>query len=242
MFKIFVKVIFLMVVFEFNFSNLFSQTHEIGLQLGAMNYKGELAPIINYRETGQGWGVFYRANVSKAMSLRLNGLFGTIEGDDKNSTSNFALERNHKFRTNLWEVSAVAEYNFLNFRNEGRKKNERKQKFTPYLSAGVGYMQFVPMFNATPTYSTYSVIIPLGVGMKWAVSKQINLGFEFVARTTFTSSLDDLGLKTNKNQTQNNNPKYYTGNPNSNDRYFFTCLTLSYLIKDKGKDCPVIVE
>lgn len=247
MFKIFLKNlphIFIAILFAFFISSSFlsAQTHEVGLQIGAMNYKGELANIINYKSTQQGWGVFYRANISKAMSLRLNGLFGTIADSDKNSNDNFASQRNHQFRTNLWEISAVAEYNFLNFRNEGRKKIERKQNFTPYFSFGIGYMQFVPMLNNAPTYDTYSIVIPLGVGMKWAVSKRINLGVEFVARNTFTSNLDDLGLMTNRTQTQPNNPKYYTGNPNSNDKYFFTCFTLSYLIRDKGKDCPVVVE
>ncbi len=243
MFKIFFKIsVIIFFSFVFNISFIFAQTHEIGLQGGAMNYKGELAEIINYKDTQQGWGFFYRANISKAISLRMNGIFGSIAGNDNNSTDNFALQRNHKFKTNLWELSAVAEYNFLNFRNEGRKKIERKQNFTPYLTAGIGYMQFAPMFNTAPSYATYSLVIPLGVGMKWAITKQLNLGFEFVARNTYTTYLDDLGVMTNKNQTQNNNPKYYTGNPNSNDKYFFTSFTLSYLLKDKGKDCPVIVE
>ncbi|TAE45490.1 MAG: hypothetical protein EAZ44_05010 [Cytophagia bacterium] len=239
---IFKGIILLLVGIIIDQSSTFAQTHEIGLQVGAMNYKGELAPIVNLKDTQQGWGLFYRANLTKAMSLRINGLFGTIEGSDKNSNDLFARQRNHQFRTNLWEISLLGEYNFLNFRNEGRKKVERKQNFTPYLSFGIGYMQFVPMLNGAPSYSTYSLIIPLGVGMKWAIGRNFNAGVELVARNTYTTYLDDLGLMTNKGQTQPNNPKYFTGNPNSYDKYFFTSFTISYLIRDKGKDCPVVVE
>jgi hypothetical protein len=235
------KNLFIFIFFALPFMTN-AQTHELGVQIGLMNYRGELAPVINYQDTRQGWGFFYRANISKAVSLRLNGLYGSIAADDKKSTDKFALERNHQFRTNLWEISGVLEYNFLNFRNEGRKLRERQQNFTPYLSGGIGYMQFRPFFNTNPNYDTYSVIMPLGVGIKFAVGKYFNVGAEFVSRITFTKYLDDLGVITNKNQIVPNNPKYYTGNPNRNDAYFFTNITLSYVIPDKKKDCPVIVQ
>jgi hypothetical protein len=165
-------------------------------------------------------------------------IYGQIAQDDANSGDLFAKTRGHKFETDLFEFSAQWEYNFLNFRLQGNRLNERKQNFTPYLFCGLGYLQFTPKYNQNPNYSTRSVVIPLGVGVKYALTQNLNLGLAIGARATFTDQLDDMGVQVNQGASSTRNPKYYT-NGGGNDQYYYTQLTLSYVIGDKGKECPV---
>jgi hypothetical protein len=62
----------------------------------------------------------------------------------------------------------------------------------------------------------------MGMGIKYRASRRINLGFELVARKTFTDKLDGVD-------------SYYIGvhqtaNPNTNDWYYVTAITLSYTV------------
>ena len=119
-----------------------AQTHEVGIQAGVANYKGELAPSINYDTPGPYANVFYRANLGKAFSLRGNASFSKISDNDSGSDDTFARLRNHNFSTIVLELSAQAEYNFLNFRGGGRYE---KQSFTPYVFSGIGLVVFLSL-------------------------------------------------------------------------------------------------
>jgi Domain of unknown function (DUF6089) len=216
-----------------------AQVHEAGLSGGLANYKGELAEVINYKSPGPYLNVFYRANFNRVWSFRLNFSLSRISADDSNSNDDFALARNHSFKNNLLEFSGQFEYNFLNFRSG---KPNAYDSWTPYLFSGIGMAKLDPIQNAQPNYSTWSAVIPLGVGIKMAISERINLGIEFGSRFTFTDYLDDLGLNRSKDIPPSSlNPKYYTGNTNDKDMYFFTGASLSIVIPNKGKNCPIKV-
>lgn len=218
------------------FASLSAQVHEVGIIGGIANYQGELASFMNVESPGPLGGIFYRANVSRSFSIRGNLGFAQISDDDADSDENFALQRNHSFRTIIIELSAQAEYNFLDFR--GGKRGE-SQNWSPYVFAGLGVYKTEPLDNEQPTYSTTGVSIPLGVGLKAVLSGNFNIGFEFGARFTFDDRLDDLGLDVNSTVQTNLNPKFFSGNPDDNDMYFFSGITLSYVVPNLGKDCPI---
>ncbi|NJO00894.1 MAG: porin family protein [Bacteroidia bacterium] len=187
-----------------------AQTHEVGLSLGVANYQGELSRWANVSSPGPHGGIFYRANLGQALSLRGSFTLSQISEDDANSDEVFAQVRNHEFRTLLLELAAQVEYNFFNFRG-GRRSNS--QDWTPYLFAGLALLKMEPLDNEQPTYETYSASIPLGVGIKAVLAGNFNIGAEVGARFSFTDYLDDLGLDVNSTRTSPLNPKYYTGNP-----------------------------
>lgn len=216
---------------------LYAQTHEVGFMGGVANYKGELAKAINIDSPGPLGSLFYRGNLSKAISFKAGFSFAKISDDDATSDDQLAQVRNHSFNTVIIELSGQFEYNFLDFRAGSRTVD---QSWTPYLFTGINYLKIDPLNNSQPSYSTKGASIPLGVGIKAVLSDRINLGFEFGGRFTFTDYLDDLGVDANSN-IPNLNPKYYTGNPNNSDMYFFTGVFLSYVFPDKRKNCPVVL-
>ena len=214
-----------------------AQTHEVGLIAGVANYKGELANVINLDTPGPYGALFYRANLSQAVSFKGAFSFARISDDDANSNDALAQARNHNFNTVIIELSALIEYNFLDFRGGSRTTD---QYWTPYLFSGINYLKIDPLNNSQPSYGTAGASIPLGLGLKAVLSDNVNIGFEFGGRFTFTDFLDDLGVDANTGS-PNLNPKIYTGNPNNSDMYFFTGIYLSYVFPDKRKNCPVIV-
>ncbi len=213
-----------------------AQTHEIGFQGGIANYRGELSDFINIDNPGGSFGMFYRANAGRAFSYRITASLSWIQENDANSDDAFAMARNHSFETRIFQLGLRAEYNFLDFR-KGRKG--LSGRWTPYVSGGLAMIKLDPSLNLQPTYETFSAVIPLGVGIKAQLSPRLNFGAEFITNFSFSDRLDDLGVNVNNISALSRNPKYFTGNPNDNDIYFTTLVTLSYVIPDPNIDCPV---
>lgn len=199
------------------FSNLaLAQRLEVGIGGGVVNYKGDISPGINLNEPHPGGQVFLRHNPGKAVSLTYGFMLGRFASSDQNREDAFAKQRNFSFSTRFVEISAVAEYNFLDYRDEQDRIN-----FTPYLFGGIALFRFEPQQNYRPTYDLYQIGIPFGVGMKYVLGGSWNLGVAFGARKTFTDYLDDLGgIDTNN--------RFRSGNPHDKDMYFYTSVSISY--------------
>lgn len=239
-FTLHMRIIFLVLsILLFSIHTAFAQLHEVGFLGGVANYKGELAEYINWKSPGPFVSIFYRANFSRVWSFRMNLGIGRISANDENSEDRFAQLRGHSFKSNLVEFSGQIEYNFLNFRGGDPRSPEY---WTPYVFTGLGMNKIDQIQNTRPNYSTWSASIPLGIGIKAAVADRLNIGVEFGARFTYTDYLDDLGLDTNSGVPPGSlNPKYFTGNPNDKDMYFFTGLSLSWVVPQRGKNCPIKV-
>lgn len=231
------KILTLSVLFNtLSLTLAWAQVHELGFMGGAANYRGELAPNVNLSDPGVFAGIFYRANVSPALSLRFNLNYGQIQASDFDSETAIAQARRHEFTTALWEFSGQFEYNFLDFRG---RRNSGSQYWTPYFFAGFGAFKMEPLQNNQASYTTLQALIPMGVGFKAEIGEFWNLGFEIGTRFTFTDYLDDLGLERSSNPISSLNPRFAEGNPNDKDLYFFSGISLSYVFPFKGKDCPV---
>ncbi len=218
--NLFVVFLFLVVFVQFGVA----QSLEFGGSIGALIYKGDLAPRIDPRNAGLGGMFFFRHNVSPIVDLRYQIQAGQISGKDSRFNSAQAAIRNASFKNTILELDAIMEYNFLNYR-ETPKTFKRSEKWSPYLALGLGVMLFNRLSDdggiVTPT-------IPMGFGVKWATSKQWNLGAEFMARKTFTDALD--GFATNDKLTVQ---RTFT---NDQDWFTFFGIMASYTIY--GVHCP----
>ncbi|QHT69538.1 outer membrane beta-barrel protein [Rhodocytophaga rosea] len=194
-----------------------AQRLEIGAGGGAMLYKGDLAPELIPKFARPGATIFLRHNPGKAISLKYSFSLGRIFADDRETDDNFANQRNRFFNTRITELAATAEYNFLDYRSDKARK-----PWTPYLFGGIAVYKFDPVENLRPEYKLTQLALPFGVGFKYVLGGQWNLGIEFGARKIFTDYLDDLGGDLNTTN------KFQNGNPNDKDMYVFTTLTVSY--------------
>jgi hypothetical protein len=103
----------------------------------------------------------------------------------------------------------------------------RQTKYTPYVSAGLGY---------SINYSGDAVshlYLPFGGGFKANLGKRMSGGVEVNMRKTFTDQLDGV---VNVGSEGGGSP---VGN---NDWYFFTGIFISYKIFEYRDPCPAMQE
>ncbi len=199
--------------------------HEFGVGLGGFNYTGEINQRYNFVNYRPGGMAFYRYNSANSItSFRLGFSIGQLSGSETKSKEVTAAIRGASFKSNITELSLMGEYNFINYRHK-----KQLIRFSPYLTGG--FALFTSGTAAVTTNSKAEMsnnssginfAIPFGLGVKFILSQNWNLGTEFVARKTFTDYIDGIsnayiGKKS-------------TGNPLDNDWYYYTGLTLSYTI------------
>ena len=202
-------------------------TSELGIGLGATNYRGEISPQYQLQNNRPAVTAFYRKDVSVPITVRGALMAGLLRAADDNVTGvNGAVPPLLAYRqanTKGWlaEASAVVEYNFLDYH-----RRTDKVHFTPYLFAGLAlfYANTTTVTNNAALAgnfnrqgSQFGVALPAGVGFKYALSQHLNLGLETGVRKAFTDQLDHLGDQT---------PLLV--NTHDQDWYYFSGLSLSY--------------
>ena len=120
------------------------------------------------------------------------------------------------FKTVLFEGSAVAEYNFLNYVDRRSAIN-----WTPYVFGGLGYNFFKPDVKIGD-YKTSGLVVPYGVGIKYQIRRPWNIGVEFGARKTFNDHLDNLGGEPVSGN------KLEQGDPTKKDAYSYLRFSVTY--------------
>ena len=115
--------------------SLRAQTWEIGGNVGAAGYMGDLNPGNPLQISGPALGVFGAKNFDGYWSLKLKYTFGIIAYADKNSSDPQFRARNLSFRTTLNEGALLGEFNFFKYVPE-----VGQNKFTPFIYFGFGFV------------------------------------------------------------------------------------------------------
>lgn len=181
---------------------LYAQKMDIGVMLGGSYYYGDVVNELEPSTIRPAFGGFLRYRLTDRLAVK--GFLGytKVAGDDALSESQWQRERNWSFETSIFETSAQLEFNLIEDRNRGRRFSN---PFIPYLFGGFGFFSFNPTsevagvsYSVAPlqlsgkSYSTSAYNIPLGIGFRYYVAKNIQLGFELGIRYTTTSYIDDI--------------------------------------------------
>jgi len=230
----------------------------------------------NMNTTKLAFGAFYAAYPTQWLGFRLSATFGSIEGDDGNITpkggdEETRLARHLDFRSKIIEGTIMAEVYPTVFLEE--EPDDVTARLRPYGVIGLGLFHFNPQgsyrnqygdvtwvdlqplhtegegFPEYPDRKPYKLTqmnIPIGVGIKYFLSENLNLSFEIVHRKTFTDYIDDVSTRyvdptlfakylspsqatialamSNKSAQGYNTPGYGVnakrGDPTQNDAYF----------------------
>lgn len=177
--------------------------------IGGTSYIGELNPYTPYKGVNLAGGLLYRYNVHSRMSVRLNLLYGKLEGDDANSELAVNKDRNLSFHTDIFELAAGVEFNYFPF-----QLGHDRYRGTMYVLAEIGVFKMNPktMFNDSEVelqplgtegqgtslssknnYRLTQLTVPIGVGAKISVGSRASINFEIGLRKTFTDYIDDVG-------------------------------------------------
>jgi opacity protein-like surface antigen len=196
---------------------------DIGIFAGGSYYMGEVNPVRHFYRLSPDFGAIYRHNFNPRNSVRFHAIYGSLRGSDLDFTNNFQQSRGYSFQTSFLEVAANTEFNFFPY-----QYGKRKDRYTPYVTAGIGY-DFV--FDSEKKGTT-DLVITYGAGFKFNVNRHISAGCEWSFRKTFNDHLDGI------NNPGTDNAVFY----HNNDWYsivgiFITYKFLSYLL-----ECPAYEE
>ncbi len=242
---------------------------ELGLMGGVATYTGDISKQNTFFSTGDynaAFGGFARYTFHPLIAARVGFNYGNLSGSDAKSTDGSRLKRNLSFRTKLYELSLIGEFNIL-----GYQPYNLVRPWSPYIFAGVAGFVFNPqaeldgvLYDLQPLgtegqglegneapYKLTQFSIPAGIGVKYAINDQWNLGIELGGRKTFTDYIDDISrayvadevLLINRgevaaalaNRTGNVQAGGAArGSDKYDDWYFMAGLTISYNFTDNG--------
>lgn len=183
-----------------------AQNSEFGIFAGTSFYLGELNPTTLFAQPGMAGGFVYRYNLTPRWAFKADFIFSNVSASD--ATTNGGYARNLSFFSPITEFSAEAELNFFKLYNQ-----TRKNRFTPYIFAGITCFSFDPQATLNSTtyelqslgtegqglidqpkrYSLTNFAIPFGIGFRFTIGRYFSIGAEWGMRYTFTDYLDDVG-------------------------------------------------
>lgn len=200
-------------------------------------------------------GLGFNYYLSNIFCFKTNFNFLQLNGNDEWGKN---YQRMLKFRTYLFDVSAIVEYNYMN-------RYLKNSIFS--ASSGIAVINFYPMgkYNGkwyslqkvgtegqglkpgSKKYLPLALSIPINVGYYYILNNRDKFGFEICFRKTFTDYIDDVsGQYYDNNEILNKKGEEaayladprpvkaqagtYRGNPGKNDNYTFVNLSYRRLL------------
>ncbi|PCH91997.1 MAG: hypothetical protein COB85_08610 [Bacteroidetes bacterium] len=193
------------------------RTSEVGLFGGVSYYLGDLNVNRHFHLSQPAMGIVHRYIFSPHFALKNSFYYGTIAGDDAKSGDALQMKRNLHFKSSILDISVQLEFNFFPFdesKTDRVVSREEKWYFSPYVFIGLSLFSFNPKaeYNGTwfelqplgtegqgtiaypdkQKYSLTQLAIPIGGGIKYDISKKVNIALEWGIRKTFTDYIDDV--------------------------------------------------
>ena len=237
---------------------------EVGAFGGVSYYKGDLNPAYDFLGSKPAYGFVARYPIGTRWAVRGNAFFGKVSGDD--NKSKFNESRGLNFESKIRDFSATIEFNFFDYFTGSKRNNLSPYLFVGLgyftfnpQSEGVDLQSLGTEgqnvnFSGRKPYNLSSFAMPFGFGVKYSLNSRLSLGFEWGMRKTITDYIDDVsttyylygsqidpGNTAEKlsDPTQLHEPMQERGNPETNDWYNFTGVTLTYKFRlFYGKGCP----
>lgn len=210
-----------------------AQVNEVGVFLGGANPISDVGRQLYVFPNNIAFGVHYKRNVHNRYSLRAGVNRITLSAADAQAFSQGMRYRDLRFRNDLIEVNAGAEFNFFPY----EMKRSLGRPFTPYVYTGLSFLWYNNLYynllegnEAIPTGRVEKTLaIPLALGVKMRVSSRLILGFEVMGRYAFTNNLDG-GSPTHDRLLK-------VGNQNSFDGFSTIGLMLTYTFGEYPCNC-----
>jgi len=210
-------ILFLFLIFASITSK--AQINEIGIFLGGANYIGDIGKENFIYPNNFAIGAFYKYNLNPRIAFKGTFTHANITANDSDSKNTARKIRGIQFDNTIKEFALGLEFNFFNY-NQLSNYNY----YTPYIIVEAAVFNYnVVSRELAPHQYAYTkktgYALPFGLGYKTRLIENFALSFEVKARYTFTDDIDY------------NNPEITTlnfGNPNSNDWYVFTGISLIY--------------
>jgi hypothetical protein len=196
---------FFSLIFTLNILFLQAQRVHIGVTGGFANYNGDLLDKLYHKKLTNGFiGFTVHYELQDQILIRGAYNFARVNGSDTYSEKPDLKLRNLQFESAISEFSVVGEYYLFNL---------YEKRFSPYGFIGLAVFHFDPysydstgrkvflkplstegqgIYPNKKEYSLWQPAIPLGGGVKFAITENLRIGFEIGLRKLFTDYLDDV--------------------------------------------------
>ena len=173
-----------------------------------------------------------RYKVYEVIAVKLNLIVGFLSGSDEGKQND---SRNLAFSATIFEPSLQVEYSFLKEKEaqsylmmKGSGVTTFRSSVSAYVFAGIGGGFFWPkaqenLENYELDYNKATLVVPMGLGVKYGLNTNWSVGFELGGRLTTTDYLDG----------------YTSPYSKSNDVYYFAVINLVYKMKTSRSGWPV---
>jgi hypothetical protein len=172
-----------------------SQTMEVGLFGGASYYIGDLNPAKPFINSQLAYGLTVRYNLDMRWAVTVSGYKGKVKG---NSSNGFRQDGQLAFESDITDISAVVEFNFLKYFT-----GSHKDFLSPYIYGGISVFFYDPMANGISLrtlgtegqnigyegrspYSSTGIAIPFGAGVKFSLARNLGMTVFWEMHKTFT--------------------------------------------------------
>ena len=195
--------IFSTILITLFFVNAHAQEWEFGIQGGASGYMGDLNPENPFAFNDWSAGASVKYNLNHTWGIRGNFAYANTYARDIHSPHPQRRERNLSFYGAIKEAALLVDFNFFKWLPQ-----RGRIVYTPYIFAGIGGIQFDPMWYHPDTpgtpihlrdyqtedslYNNTTVTIPFGAGFKYNLRGSWSIGIELGYRLAFTDYLDDV--------------------------------------------------
>jgi hypothetical protein len=206
----FLRALLLIITFSLStlaFSQAYQQQGEVGISLGASHYFGDLNNKASIDHPDIAVGVFFRKQFTNYTAIRISGHYTKVGYSDSYNTNEFQRRRNLSFNSDIYEFAILGDFNFFRFNPQ-----EPGYQFTPYMTFGIGVFSYDPytyyngdkvylrplhtegqtVYKGRKEYGKSAICFPVGFGIKYSISKDINMSIEITHRFTTTDYLDDV--------------------------------------------------
>lgn len=250
-------------------------THFLG-ELGGANDIGSSGikgfKDLEFKLTRPALDLGYRYYISPMVAIKGDFSYGRLNGDDALTTERFRQNRNLSFRSPVIELAGRIEFYPLKeyFGHLYRTKGvigKKVNHWSPYVFLGIGgawynpkakydgkWVALQPLKTEDVDYKKIMAVFPMGLGVKYAISNQLSIGFEIGLRYTTSDYVDDVSdvyvdqsgsdamtqyladpsLDLIQSYTDGNYtydptaPGMQRGDPSNKDAYVFSLVTLNY--------------
>jgi len=215
---------FLIYIFVFTATAASAQLYEIGAFLGGSNYIGDIGSTKYLNPNTPAIGGIAKFNYTPRITFRGTLIYTKLEANDSKAESSFRANRtpSFSFKNNILEASLGVEFSFFKY---SLSKIGHSQ--TPYIIAQIGAVNYSTVSVDAEIKRVTSLVIPFGVGYKMRLAQNVGIALETSFRYTFKDVIDG-------NNHEINDPRYNFGNPNNNDWYVFTGITVVYAFGRPG--------
>ncbi|RLD70140.1 MAG: hypothetical protein DRI98_08745 [Bacteroidetes bacterium] len=158
-------------------------------------------------------GPILRYNLNMRNALRAHAVFYNLSGSGE-----VFGNREVEFQSSFVDLGLDFEFNWWPY-----KTAYRKTKYSPYVSAGLGYSLNISGESVSHLY------LPFGGGFKMNFGEKLSGGVEVTMRKSFTDLIDGV---------TNPGGEEVQTSVGNNDWYMFTGIFLTYKIFNFREDCP----